>query len=293
MYDYVKRDYIPGLDLYDVQRWEGEKVTAYFLERVAKWKKALDRLFIHKVVTKVIWTSNGLSMGHLSFLTKASTIVWTDARYRSLMLIADPAQRVGVTEPPIMLRTTFYSILEPISHSYSIISTVKWLSPSVHFDSYMVSDADLKLGDLRLFEVDNRLVLPVKVHIRLLVTSTDVIHSWAVPSFGIKVDAIPGRLNQASLYIKRDGYFYGQCSELCGVNHAFMPINVQSVDYNTFIHWIRINSNVTKLDDLINSNWQVWVADVDASTKVITYKFPKLGHRDHLFYHIIHRSNAK
>jgi cytochrome c oxidase subunit 2 len=110
-----------------------------------------------------------------------------------------------------------------------------------NFDSYMVPESDLELitnGSykdfleqskvLRLLEVDNRLVLPWKEHIRVLITSTDVIHSWAVPSLGIKMDACPGRLNQVSLFINRPGLFYGQCSEICGINHAFMPICVES-----------------------------------------------------------------
>ena len=82
-------------------------------------------------------------------------------------------------------------------------------------------------------EVDNRVVLPVNTHIRVLVTAADVLHSWAVPSFGIKVDACPGRLSQASLFIKREGVYYGQCSEICGVNHGFMPIVVKGVSVDT------------------------------------------------------------
>lgn len=93
----------------------------------------------------------------------------------------------------------------------------------------MVYERDLAEGQLRLLEVDNAMVVPVKTHIRLIITSGDVLHSWAIPSFGIKVDAVPGRLNQIGLYVKREGTFYGQCSELCGVDHGFMPIKVQAV----------------------------------------------------------------
>lgn len=94
------------------------------------------------------------------------------------------------------------------------------------FDSYMIPEEMLQPGDLRLLEVDNSLHLPVGVPIRLLITSADVIHSWGIPSLGVKVDAIPGRLNEVYLLIFREGEFYGQCSELCGVNHGFMPIKV-------------------------------------------------------------------
>jgi heme/copper-type cytochrome/quinol oxidase subunit 2 len=90
----------------------------------------------------------------------------------------------------------------------------------------MITTDDLVKGTFRLLEVDNRVLLPINSHIRLLVTSADVLHSWAMPSFGIKVDACPGRLSQASLFLKREGVYYGQCSELCGVNHGFMPIVV-------------------------------------------------------------------
>lgn len=99
----------------------------------------------------------------------------------------------------------------------------------IKFDSYMIPESDLVKGQFRLLEVDNRLLLPTQTHLRLLVTSADVIHSWAVPSLGIKVDACPGRLNQMGLFIKRPGLFYGQCSEICGVNHAFMPICVEAI----------------------------------------------------------------
>lgn len=94
------------------------------------------------------------------------------------------------------------------------------------FDSYMIPEEMLQPGDLRLLEVDNSLHLPVGIPIRLLITSADVIHSWAIPSLGVKVDAIPGRLNEVYILIFREGEFYGQCSELCGVNHGFMPIKV-------------------------------------------------------------------
>jgi len=147
----------------------------------------------------------------------------------------------------------FFWLFEFIGYERAVKTSISVISPSVKFDSYMVNEADLVEGGLRLLEVDNRLLLPVRTHIRLLVTSADVIHSWAVPSLGIKVDAIPGRLNQTGLYIKREGVFYGQCSELCGINHGFMPIVVEAVDYTVFAKWARSQSNLKTLSDLINS----------------------------------------
>ena len=119
------------------------------------------------------------------------------------------------------------------------------LEGRLNFDSYMIATSDLTRGALRLLEVDNRSVLPISTHIRLIVTAADVLHSWAVPSFGIKIDACPGRLSQGSLFIKREGVYYGQCSEICGVNHGFMPIVVRGVLADNFAVWTLI-----KIDEL-------------------------------------------
>jgi len=113
-------------------------------------------------------------------------------------------------------------------------SEVDKLASVLSFDSYMLQDADLKLGSFRLLEVDRPLVLPVNAQTRLLISSADVLHSWAVPSFGVKMDACPGRLNQTGIFIERRGTFFGQCSELCGVNHGFMPITVKAVSVDDF-----------------------------------------------------------
>nr|AYQ22946.1 cytochrome c oxidase subunit II [Pleurocryptella fimbriata] len=96
------------------------------------------------------------------------------------------------------------------------------------FDSYMVTTSDLNMGELRLLEVDNRMVVPGGLSIRVLVSAADVLHSWTVPSLGVKVDAVPGRLNQISFTCPSPGVYYGQCSEICGANHSFMPIVVES-----------------------------------------------------------------
>ena len=96
----------------------------------------------------------------------------------------------------------------------------------------------LELGQQRLLDVDNKVIVPVDTHIRLIVTGADVIHSWAVPSLGIKIDAVPGRLNQTSILAERPGLFYGQCSEICGVWHGFMPIAVEAVSVQDYLQWI-------------------------------------------------------
>ena len=111
--------------------------------------------------------------------------------------------------------------------------------PQVTFDSYMIDESDLLPGQYRLLEVDNRLYVPINTDTRVLITSADVLHSWAVPSLGIKIDACPGRMNEATLRINRIGTFYGQCSEICGVNHGFMPIVVQGCTIDKFLEWRR------------------------------------------------------
>lgn len=103
----------------------------------------------------------------------------------------------------------------------------------------MIKTEDLNEGQLRLLEVDNRLILPSLTSIRVIVTAADVLHAWTVPSLGVKLDCVPGRLNQTSLFIKRNGVYYGQCSELCGVQHGFMPIVIEVVNINDYIAWLK------------------------------------------------------
>lgn len=109
---------------------------------------------------------------------------------------------------------------------------------TINFDSYMIPEDELEIGELRLLEVDNRIVLPINTHIRVLVTANDVLHSWAVPSLGIKMDACIGRLNQTSMFILREGVFFGMCSEICGVGHSNMPIVVEAVTVKNYITWL-------------------------------------------------------
>jgi cytochrome c oxidase subunit 2 len=106
------------------------------------------------------------------------------------------------------------------------------------FDALLVPDSDLQPGQLRLLETDNRIVLPIDTNIRLLVTATDVIHSWAIPAFGVKLDTVPGRVNETWMRITREGTYYGQCSELCGIGHGYMPIAVEAVSKPAFDAWV-------------------------------------------------------
>jgi cytochrome c oxidase subunit 2 len=126
--------------------------------------------------------------------------------------------------------------LKAIGHQW--YWTYEYPDQEITFDAAMVEDADLAPGQLRLLETDNRVVLPVNTTIRLLLTADDVLHAWAIPAFGVKVDTVPGRLNEAWVEVTREGVYYGQCSELCGVNHGLMPITVEVVSKERFAAWV-------------------------------------------------------
>lgn len=166
-------------------------------------------------------------------------IVWTVTPSLILMIIAVPSFALlysidEVLDPAI----TFKVIGHQWYWTYEYGDFCNKSGDSIIFDSYMINDEDLIKGQIRLLDVDNRVVLPIKTHIRALVTSMDVLHSWAIPSLGVKIDACPGRLNQVSIYLNREGIFYGQCSEICGIQHGFMPIAIQGVSINNFIVWV-------------------------------------------------------
>nr|YP_009163345.1 cytochrome c oxidase subunit II [Propithecus tattersalli]P98042.1 RecName: Full=Cytochrome c oxidase subunit 2; AltName: Full=Cytochrome c oxidase polypeptide II [Propithecus tattersalli]AAA20569.1 cytochrome oxidase II [Propithecus tattersalli]AKU37058.1 cytochrome c oxidase subunit II [Propithecus tattersalli]UTE83309.1 cytochrome c oxidase subunit II [Propithecus tattersalli]UTE83322.1 cytochrome c oxidase subunit II [Propithecus tattersalli]UTE83335.1 cytochrome c oxidase subunit II [P len=160
--------------------------------------------------------------------------VWTILPAIILILIALPSLRIlymmdEITTPSLTLKTMGHQWYW--SYEYTDYEDLS-------FDSYMVPSSDLKPGELRLLEVDNRIVLPTELSIRMLISSEDVLHSWAVPSLGVKTDAIPGRLNQATLMTSRPGIYYGQCSEICGANHSFMPIVLELVPLKHFEEWL-------------------------------------------------------
>ena len=113
----------------------------------------------------------------------------------------------------------------------------------INFSSFMLDDSSLELGDLRLLTTDSSLVLPIQTSIRQLVSSNDVIHSFAIPSLGLKIDAIPGRLNSGGFILTRESIYYGQCSELCGVLHGFMPITIEGVSLNSYLNFLHSNLN--------------------------------------------------
>jgi len=168
-------------------------------------------------------------------------IIWTVTPAIILMFVAVPSFALlysvdEIIDPEMTLKAVGHQWYW--SYEYSDYNHLTEENSGINFDSYLVADDDLEKGQFRLLEVDNRIVLPINTHIRVLITAADVLHSWAVPSFGVKVDACPGRLNQTTMFIKKPGVFYGQCSELCGTNHGFMPICVEAVELEEYTLWL-------------------------------------------------------
>lgn len=117
---------------------------------------------------------------------------------------------------------------------------------NIQFDSYIIPSNEIFINNFRLLDVDNRIILPINNQIRIIVTASDVIHSWTIPSLGVKIDANPGRLNQTNFIINRPGIYFGQCSEICGANHRFIPIVIESISIKNFIKWINNYSSLNK-----------------------------------------------
>nr|AIW80663.1 cytochrome oxidase subunit II [Cheirogaleus medius] len=205
-----------------------------------------ELMYFHDHTLMIVFLISSLVLYIISLmltteLTHTSTMdaqevetVWTILPAAILILIALPSLRIlymmdEITTPSLTLKTMGHQWYW--SYEYTDYE-------NLCFDSYMTPSSDLKPGELRLLEVDNRVVLPTEMSIRMLISSEDVLHSWTVPSLGVKTDAIPGRLNQATLMTSRPGIYYGQCSEICGANHSFMPIVLELVPLKHFEEWL-------------------------------------------------------
>jgi cytochrome c oxidase subunit 2 len=199
-----------------------KKYGVYFFN----YKIEYGRYFIKNKVIKLILSNVNLRNFMKEELDgKVIEIFWLFLPTIILILMAIPSLALVYTADMFNLNPEL--VIKVIGHqwywSYEIVDGNK----QIRFDSEMVTDFDLKEGDIRLREVYNPLELPSNVPLAIIVTSDDVIHSWAVPSLGIKVDGIPGRLNMINTIIKKPGVYYGGCSELCGVNHGYMPIVIK------------------------------------------------------------------
>ena len=161
-------------------------------------------------------------------------LIWTFLPGVILVFLAIPSLRLlylidEVDNPLITIKTIAHQWYW--TYEYSDYSDLE-------FDSYIIASDDLTPNDFRLLEVDNRIVVPIQAPIRILVTSADVIHAWTIPRLGVKIDAVPGRLNQITFTTLSAGILYGQCSEICGANHSFIPISIEVVNYPSFANWI-------------------------------------------------------
>ncbi len=199
--------------------------------------------FLILVITFVTFATSSLLLNKFKcrniYEAQQIETVWTILPAVILIFLALPSLRLlylidEVNNPFITIKTTAHQWYWTYEYSDFI---------DIEFDSYIVPDNDILPGEHRLLEVDNRLVLPTNASIRIIVTSADVIHSWAIPSLGVKIDAIPGRLNQISFSIDFPSILYGQCSEICGANHSFIPICIETIDIKSFSNWINSIGN--------------------------------------------------
>ena len=198
-------------------------------------------IFVTWMLFRTLWHFSSNQNKTPSSLTHGTLIemIWTITPAFILLIIAVPSFSLlyamdEIISPAITIKTLGHQWY----WSYEYSDYVSEEGDFIEFDSYMIPEEDLAKGQVRLLEVDNRVVVPINTHIRIIISAADVLHSWAVPSLGIKCDAIPGRLNQTSLFIKREGIYYGQCSEICGINHGFMPIVIEAVSLKNYITWI-------------------------------------------------------
>lgn len=164
-------------------------------------------------------------------------IIWTIIPRIILIFIALPSLRLlylldEINNPIITLKTLGHQWYW--RYEYSDFKNLE-------FDSYIIPINEIINSNFRLLDVDNRIILPLNYQVRILVSATDVIHSWTIPALGIKIDGIPGRLNQTNFLINRPGLFFGQCSEICGANHRFIPIVLERINLKYFINWIKNN----------------------------------------------------
>ena len=166
-------------------------------------------------------------------------VIWTSLPAIILIFIALPSLRLlylldEVNNPAITLKAIGHQWYWRYEYSDFL---------HLEFDSYIIPSNDLETSGFRLLDVDNRTVLPINAQIRIIIRAADVIHSWTIPALGVKADAIPGRLNQSRFLINRPGLFFGQCSEICGANHRFIPIVIESVSTDAFLNWISSSSD--------------------------------------------------
>nr|YP_009000466.1 cytochrome c oxidase subunit II [Ornithodoros brasiliensis]AHF21680.1 cytochrome oxidase c subunit 2 [Ornithodoros brasiliensis] len=177
--------------------------------------------------------TNSLSSRFLMEGQEIETL-WTIIPATILIYIALPSLRLLY-----LMEESFYPSMTTKIIGHQWYWSYEFPDFNLEFDSFMIPMNEMSSANFRLLDVDNRIIIPFNTNMRLLVTSADVIHSWTIPSLGVKMDAVPGRLNQISSLANRPGIFYGQCSEICGVNHSFMPISMEITSLSNFFTWIK------------------------------------------------------
>lgn len=206
-------------------------MLAACLNRFARTEKNSTSLrFVHASTIEVVWTIIPALILIVMAIPSFSLLYSIDEIIEPLLTVKVIGHQwywsYEFIDPEVIARL-YNETLQSYGRSLDVVG-------SGSFDSYRLSDDELLAGEgltaFRLLTVDNHLFLPAETHVRARVTSADVLHSWAIPSLGVKLDACPGRLNQTSIFIKREGIYYGQCSEICGVNHGFRPIGIVSLD---------------------------------------------------------------
>ena len=160
-------------------------------------------------------------------------VIWTLVPCLILILMAVPSFKLLYSQDKIPPADVTIKAI-----GYQWYWGYEYPDENIVFDSYMIEDSELQPGQPRLLSVDNEIVVPVDKVIKVLITANDVLHAWALPSFGVKRDAVPGRINETWFKADRTGTFYGQCSELCGIKHAFMPITVKVVTQEDYKKWL-------------------------------------------------------
>nr|QPB70864.1 cytochrome c oxidase subunit II [Ommatopseudes harmani] len=186
-------------------------MTVMYIMVMLMFNKMVDRNVLEGQTIELVWT-----------ITPALVLIFIATPSLTLLYLMDEINKPVMTNKIIGHQWYW-------SYEYSDFMETE-------FDSYMINKNNN--NEMRLLDVDNRLILPLNTFIRLIVTSEDVIHSWTLPSSGVKIDGTPGRLNQTSLFLYKTGLIFGQCSEICGMNHSFMPIVVESIPINKFIKWM-------------------------------------------------------
>lgn len=193
-------------------------------------------LILITLIIRYIMSSLLLSNNYNNFFIRGQIIeiIWTIIPSIILLFIALPSLRLlylldEINNPIITLKS--------IGHQWYWRYEFSNFN-HIEFDSYIINSNDLIINNFRLLETDNRIIIPFNLQTRLLITAADVLHAWTIPSLGVKIDATPGRLNQTNFLINKTGIFYGQCSEICGANHSFIPIKLESSSIKIFLKWI-------------------------------------------------------